>query len=251
MALSAIEAMNEHDARIALERPITVGLIRIDLEKRYSKYPHDLEKLTTWGQDLVELSQFGTVTTATQMAKAMSKIHTALTIDPAMHKAVWCLGRAHNAMSWIIPYHDDTKIHFEKTFQYYRKALEMCPGNEDYRKSLRAYATISPEVSVKMVSLLKKGFSMLPTSTTPNNGSYNGQSLLCGGWGNRQIHKMLNNIKITILSGLATIPLICDTINVGSLYSDNDDEIQAVIEETNWIVGLHAQSGSYLALYLS
>ncbi|KAI3723183.1 hypothetical protein L2E82_34602 [Cichorium intybus] len=90
MALSAIEAMDQHDARIALESPMSIELIRIDLEKRYSNYPHDPEKLIEWSQTLVELSQFGTETTATQMVKGTLS----------------------------------------------------CPGNEDYRKSLRAYATV-------------------------------------------------------------------------------------------------------------
>ncbi|KVI06435.1 probable xyloglucan 6-xylosyltransferase 3 [Cynara cardunculus var. scolymus] len=83
----------------------------------------------------------------------------------------------------------------------------------------------------------KRGSSTLPTSTAPNGGSRSGRSLLRGGGGgNRQIHKTLNNIKITILCGLVTILVLRGTIGFGSLVSDNDLENQAIIEETNRIL---------------
>lgn len=82
----------------------------------------------------------------------------------------------------------------------------------------------------------KRGSSTLPTSTAPNGGSRSSRSLLRGGGGNRQIHKTLNNIKITILCGLVTILVLRGTIGFGSLSSDNDLENQAIIEETNRIL---------------
>ncbi|KAL8230713.1 hypothetical protein R6Q57_000491 [Mikania cordata] len=82
----------------------------------------------------------------------------------------------------------------------------------------------------------KRGSATLPTSTTANGGSRGGRSLLRGGAGNRQIHKTLNNIKITILCGLVTILVLRGTIGFGSLSSDSDLENQAIIEETNRIL---------------
>ncbi|XP_071731565.1 probable xyloglucan 6-xylosyltransferase 5 [Rutidosis leptorrhynchoides] len=81
----------------------------------------------------------------------------------------------------------------------------------------------------------KRGTSTLPTSTAANGGSRSGRSLLRGG-GNREIHKTLNNIKITILCGLVTILVLRGTIGFGSPSSENDAETQAMIEETNRII---------------
>ncbi|KAK1422310.1 hypothetical protein QVD17_25335 [Tagetes erecta] len=78
----------------------------------------------------------------------------------------------------------------------------------------------------------KRGSSTLPTTTTAG-GHRTGRSIRGG---SRQIHKTLNNIKITILCGLVTILVLRGTIGFGSLSSDNDQENQAIIEETNRIL---------------
>ncbi|PWA51190.1 galactosyl transferase GMA12/MNN10 family protein [Artemisia annua] len=81
----------------------------------------------------------------------------------------------------------------------------------------------------------KRGSSLsLPIST--GGAARTSRSILRGGAGSRQIHKTLNNIKITILCGLVTILVLRGTIGFGSVSSDNDLENQAMIEETNRIL---------------
>ncbi|KAI3747038.1 hypothetical protein L6452_09481 [Arctium lappa] len=84
---------------------------------------------------------------------------------------------------------------------------------------------------------------MLPISTAPNGGSRTARSLLRGG-GNRQLHKTLNNIKITILCDLVTILVLRGTIGFGALVSDNDTVKDGVSDQArcggesdgkNWI----------------
>ncbi|KAK9054466.1 hypothetical protein SSX86_025544 [Deinandra increscens subsp. villosa] len=79
----------------------------------------------------------------------------------------------------------------------------------------------------------KRGSATLPTSTAPTAVSRTARTLRAG---NRQIHKTLNNIKITILCGLVTILVLRGTIGFSSLSPDTDLENQAIIEETNRIL---------------
>ncbi|KAK9054463.1 hypothetical protein SSX86_025541 [Deinandra increscens subsp. villosa] len=78
----------------------------------------------------------------------------------------------------------------------------------------------------------KRGSATLPTSTAPTAVSRTARTLR----GGRQIHKTLNNIKITILCGLVTILVLRGTIGFSSLSPETDLENQAIIEETNRIL---------------
>ncbi|PIN23835.1 Subunit of Golgi mannosyltransferase complex [Handroanthus impetiginosus] len=85
-------------------------------------------------------------------------------------------------------------------------------------------------------SAQRRASSALPTAGATVNGGGRGRaaSLVPRG---RQIHKTLNNIKITILCGIVTILVLRGTIGLGNLVSTvAEAENQHLIEETNRIL---------------
>lgn len=120
-----------------LERLMIFEHARITAEAEYAKNPTDADNLTRWGGALLELSQFGDINESKKMLRdAVSKLDEALTINPAKHEALWCLGNAHTANAFLTPDHDEAKVKFDKATQCFEKAVEECPGNEHYLQSL-------------------------------------------------------------------------------------------------------------------
>ncbi|KAI3497625.1 hypothetical protein L1887_33064 [Cichorium endivia] len=129
-----------------LERLMIYEHARITAEAEYAKNPTDADNLTRWGGALLELSQYGDINESKKMLKdAVSKLDEALTINPAKHEALWCLGNAHTANAFLTPDHDEAKIKFDQAFQCFEKAVEECPGNEHYLQSLASCAK-APEL---------------------------------------------------------------------------------------------------------
>ncbi|KAK9052696.1 hypothetical protein SSX86_029326 [Deinandra increscens subsp. villosa] len=111
--------------------------IRITAEAAYANNPNDADNLTKWGGALLELSQLGDFNESNNMIKdAISKLDEALSINPAKHDALWCLGNAHTTSGFLNPDHDEAQIQFEQAAECFQKAVDLCPGNQHYRQSL-------------------------------------------------------------------------------------------------------------------
>ncbi|KAI3731413.1 hypothetical protein L1987_62601 [Smallanthus sonchifolius] len=129
-----------------LERLMIFEHARMNAEAEYANNPKDTDNLTRWGGALLELSQFGDINESKKMLKdAVSKLSEALSINPAKHEALWCLGNAHTASAFLTSDHDEAKILFDEAFQCFKKAVEECPGNEHYLQSLASCAK-APEL---------------------------------------------------------------------------------------------------------
>lgn len=59
-----------------------------------------------------------------QYLDAVSKLDEALTINPAKHEALWCLGNAHTANAFLTSDQDEAKIQFDLAFECFQKAVE-------------------------------------------------------------------------------------------------------------------------------
>ncbi|KAK9074619.1 hypothetical protein SSX86_007217 [Deinandra increscens subsp. villosa] len=129
-----------------LERLMIFEHARMNAEAEYAKNPTDSDNLTRWGGALLELSQFGDINESKKMLKdAVSKLTEALSINPAKHEALWCLGNAHTASAFLTSDQDEAKIQFDDAFQCFQTAVEECPGNEHYLQSLASCAK-APEL---------------------------------------------------------------------------------------------------------
>ncbi|KAL7609115.1 mitochondrial import receptor subunit TOM20 [Lactuca sativa] len=120
-----------------LERLMIFEHARITAEAAYAKNPNDVDNLTKWGGVLLELSQFGDINESKKMIKdAVSKLDEALSINPAKHEALWCLGNAYTTQGFLTPDHDEAQIQFDLAAEFFQKAVDECPGNEHYLQSL-------------------------------------------------------------------------------------------------------------------
>ncbi|KAJ0428100.1 putative plant specific mitochondrial import receptor subunit TOM20 [Helianthus annuus] len=123
--------------QIDFERIMIFEHARITAEAAYAKNPYDADNLTKWGGALLELSQLGDIHESKSMIKdAISKLDEALSINPAKHEALWCLGNAYTANGFLNPDHDEAQIQFDQAAECFQKAVNECPGNEHYLQSL-------------------------------------------------------------------------------------------------------------------
>lgn len=119
------------------ERLLMAEHIRSTAEAAYTKNPYDADNLTRWGGALLELSQFGNINESKKMLKdAVSKLDEALAINPAKHEAMWGLGNVYTTQGFLNPDHDEAQILFEQASELFQKAVDECPGNENYLLSL-------------------------------------------------------------------------------------------------------------------
>ncbi|PWA46023.1 chloroplastic drought-induced stress protein of 32 kD [Artemisia annua] len=99
-----------------------------------------LQNLTKWGESLLELFLYGSDETMDESRKmlreAVSKLEEALTINPAKHEALWCLGNAHTYCGFFTSDYGEAKILFDEAFQCFQKAVDESPESEHYLRSL-------------------------------------------------------------------------------------------------------------------
>lgn len=73
-------------------------------EEDYARNNKDAQALTRWGGALLELANFMPGEEASDMVEdAVSKFQKALTIEPAKHDALWCLGNAFTSQGFLSP----------------------------------------------------------------------------------------------------------------------------------------------------
>ncbi|XP_076937251.1 mitochondrial import receptor subunit TOM20-like [Bidens hawaiensis] len=123
-----------------LERIMLFEHVRITAEAAFARNPYDADNLTKWGEALLELSrllQFGDINESKNMIQdAIFKLNEALSINPVKHEALWCLGNAYTSSGFFNLDHDEAQVQFEQAAECFQKAVDECPGNEHYRRSL-------------------------------------------------------------------------------------------------------------------
>ncbi|KAJ0666627.1 putative plant specific mitochondrial import receptor subunit TOM20 [Helianthus annuus] len=114
--------------QIDFERIMIFEHARITAEAAYAKNPYDADNLTKWGGALLELSQLGDIHESKSMIKdAISKLDEALSINPAKHEALWCLGNAYTANGFLNPDHDEAQIQFDQAAECFQRAVNEAP----------------------------------------------------------------------------------------------------------------------------
>lgn len=97
-----------------LQRQQFFEAARRSAEEDYKKNSKDAQALTRWGGALLELANFKPGEEASDMVEhAVSKFQKALTIEPAKHDALWCLGNAFTSQGFLSPQKDGAMQLFE------------------------------------------------------------------------------------------------------------------------------------------
>lgn len=97
--------------------------------------------LTKWGGALLELSQFRQGADAYSMIEeAIEKFQKALKIDEERHDALWCLGNAYTTQGFLSPDAPAAHSLFTQAADCFKKAVEIAPANETYKRSLEMTA---------------------------------------------------------------------------------------------------------------
>ncbi|KAH9772607.1 mitochondrial import receptor subunit TOM20-2 [Citrus sinensis] len=119
-------------------------------EANYAKDPLDADNLTRWGEALLELSQFESVSDSKKIInEAISKFEEALVIDPAKHYTLWSLGNAHTSCGFLTADLSEAKGDFDKASECFQRAVDEEPTNELYQKSLEV-STKAPELHMEL-----------------------------------------------------------------------------------------------------
>ncbi|KAL9423681.1 hypothetical protein AB3S75_035712 [Citrus x aurantiifolia] len=118
-------------------------------EANYAKDPLDADNLTRWGEALLELSQFESVSDSKKIINAISKFEEALVIDPAKHYTLWSLGNAHTSCGFLTADLSEAKGDFDKASECFQRAVDEEPTNELYQKSLEV-STKAPELHMEL-----------------------------------------------------------------------------------------------------
>nr|GEZ44606.1 hypothetical protein [Tanacetum cinerariifolium] len=99
--------------------------------------------LTRWGRALLDLSQFGTLNESKNVLReGVSKLEEALTINPAKHEVIWCLGTAYTTNAFQVSNYDEAQDLFDAAFQCFQKAVEESPETKHYLQSLATFAEV-------------------------------------------------------------------------------------------------------------
>ncbi|KAJ4848995.1 mitochondrial import receptor subunit tom20 [Turnera subulata] len=119
------------------DRLLAMEHARKTAEITYAKDPYDANNLVKWGEALLELSQFQTVSDSKKMInEAISKLEESLMINPNKASALWSIGNANTSLGFLTPDFNEAQPHFTKARDYYQQAVDMDPANELYRKSM-------------------------------------------------------------------------------------------------------------------
>eukprot|EP00475_Leptophrys_vorax_P046069 TRINITY_DN9758_c0_g1_i1.p1 TRINITY_DN9758_c0_g1~~TRINITY_DN9758_c0_g1_i1.p1 ORF type:complete len:206 (-),score=29.05 TRINITY_DN9758_c0_g1_i1:502-1119(-) len=119
------------------ERIMFFEQTRAQAMAEFERNPHDAENLTKLGRTLVELAQFIQGQESNNMLDdAVSKFEESLKLAPGKADTLWWLGNAHTTRGFQTPDAMLANVSFDKASDSFRKALDVDPSNEAYRKSL-------------------------------------------------------------------------------------------------------------------
>ncbi|MCO5594487.1 hypothetical protein L7F22_048518 [Adiantum nelumboides] len=95
------------------------------------------QNLIRWGGALLELAQFQPGAGSIDMVQdAEAKLEEALTINPKLASALWCLGNAQTSHGFLLPERDQANDYFQKASNCFQRALEEEPNNELFKKAM-------------------------------------------------------------------------------------------------------------------
>ncbi|EFN58331.1 hypothetical protein CHLNCDRAFT_20637, partial [Chlorella variabilis] len=110
---------------------------REQAEREFKTNNKDAMALTKWGGALLELAHFRQGGEAYEMIEeAIAKFEQALGIDEKRHDALWCLGNAYTSQGFLSAESASARQYFERAGECFRKAVDLEPGNESYRRAL-------------------------------------------------------------------------------------------------------------------
>ncbi|KAI7837467.1 hypothetical protein COHA_008725 [Chlorella ohadii] len=110
---------------------------REQAEREFKANNQDAMALTKWGGALLELAHFRQGNEAYDMIEeAIAKFEQALAIDARRHDALWCLGNAYTSQGFLSAEAASANEYFDKAGECFRKAVELEPGNDSYRRAL-------------------------------------------------------------------------------------------------------------------
>lgn len=124
-------------SREDIERLMFFEQAREQAERDFKTNDKDALALTKWGGALLELAHFRQGNEAYDMIEeAIAKFEQALGIDGRRHDALWCLGNAYTSQGFLSAEGAAANAYFERAGGCFRKAVELEPSNESYRRAL-------------------------------------------------------------------------------------------------------------------
>lgn len=120
-----------------IERLMFFEQAREQAEREFKANNQDAMALTKWGGALLELAHFRQGNEAYDMIEeAIAKFEQALAIDARRHDALWCLGNAYTSQGFLSADASSANEYFDKAGECFRKAVDLEPGNDSYRRAL-------------------------------------------------------------------------------------------------------------------
>jgi len=158
--------------------------------------PDDVENLIAWGQVSMELAMFKAGDEATELInQAVAKLKQASSMRPADPKILLPLAQAQNMCGFNSTDKEHAEMWFEKSIETMKKAVEMEPTNEEYKKNLENLQK-APGIHEQLLKTMADAAPSAPPSSAPSGGRG-----AAGAWGTQRRKPHKNNELLYQLLG--------------------------------------------------